>query len=104
MKQIFINRSNVVNGYLTILRTKDEHNKVSVEGVLKTHKYIEEIKELETERYKLSEVDVYQEGFGSDDFFILYKFTAKNLTIKSGESPYTESEIKKREKELEVKE
>jgi hypothetical protein len=44
--------------------------------------YYESIKTLESERFALSGIEVYQEAFGSDDYDILYYFTAKKLQIK----------------------
>ena len=53
-----------------------------ISGLLATHEYIEEIYEIESERYLLTDVSVYKESFGSNEYMILYYFTAKDLTVK----------------------
>ena len=53
-----------------------------ISGLLATHEYIEEIYEIESERYLLEDVSVYKESFGSNEYMILYYFTAKDLTVK----------------------
>ncbi len=47
---------------------------ILVRGQMVTHKYIEDIFKIETHRYLLSDIKVYRETFGSDDFSILYEF------------------------------
>lgn len=53
-----------------------------ISGLLAVHEYIEEIYEIESERYLLTDVSVYKESFGSNEYMILYYFTAKDLTVK----------------------
>ena len=62
-------------------------------GILATHDYIEHIDTIETERYLLSEVDVYQEDFGSNDYNIVYSFKANNLIIKDDYIPDKVKEV-----------
>lgn len=53
-----------------------------ISGVLAVHDYIDYVHTIESERYKLTGIDVYKESFGSNEYMILYYFTAKNLEIK----------------------
>jgi hypothetical protein len=73
-------------------------------GILSTHRYFEEISQIETRRYVLKGVEVFQEDFGSDDHQIAYSFTAKELIVKgideNNESLFSYEEIKKIESEL----
>lgn len=101
MARICLNEDVVLNGRLSITRTLLEDNKtVVITGVLATHYYIEEIKTLETYRYKLEGVEVYSESFGSDDFDIIYNFKAKELINRFGSSNLSEKEIMKYEEEI----
>lgn len=63
----------------------DDSGKVKgmvINGMLAIHDYIDEIDVIESERYRLDEVEVYKESFGSNEFMILYYFTAQDLTVK----------------------
>ena len=51
-------------------------------GILAIHEYVDEINAIESERYKLDDVEVYKESFGSNEYTILYYFTAGYLEVK----------------------
>jgi hypothetical protein len=98
MANIIINTNTIVLGRLTVVRAKDNSSGKPMQvisGQLATHKYFEEIFQIETDRYILKGVDIIQEAFGSEDFDILYTFTAKDIDVIGGESIYSEDEIKK---------
>ena len=109
MASIKINDNLEVNGNLTFTRTlvTNEEGKLcfDINGVLSTHLYFDDINSLETARYILNDVEVYQESFGSDDYNIIYLFKAKDIEIKGVEIEgakfilYPE-EIEKIEKEM----
>ena len=83
MAKIIINNEVRANGKLSATRSlNEEKNGFIVSGVFASHLYYESIKTLESERFALSGVEVYQEAFGSDDYDILYYFTAKKLILK----------------------
>ena len=48
----------------------------------------------------LSDIEVYKETFGSDDFNILYEFIAKDYTIKNGATNLSNELIEEIEKEM----
>lgn len=103
MAQIIINDFKMVNGRLSITRTlntSEEGAILTIAGQLATHRYFEEITSIETERFLLEDITVYQESFGSDDFDILYSFVANKFEVKGGESHMNEQQIKKIESEL----
>lgn len=54
----------------------------SINGILAIHDYIDDIYEIESERYLLKNVSVYKESFGSNEYMILYHFIAEDLKIK----------------------
>lgn len=91
MAVIKINADRFVKGKVSISRKKDElidgKNAITIYGILVTHDYIEQIDIVETERYYLDGVDVYQEDFGSNDYNIVYYFKADNLAIKEDYIP-----------------
>lgn len=83
MAKIIINNEVRANGKLSATRTlNEEKNGFIISGVFASHLYYESIKTLESNRFSLSGVEVYQEAFGSDDYDILYYFTAKSLHLK----------------------
>lgn len=93
-----------VKGNLTftteLLRNEVNEEYILVRGQMVTHKYIEDIFKIETHRYLLSDIKVYRETFGSDDFSILYEFEAKDYTIKNGATNLSNELIEEIEKEL----
>ena len=93
-----------VKGRLTftteLLKDEAGMEYIRVEGQMVTHKYIEDIFKIETHRYLLSDIEVYKETFGSDDFNILYEFIAKDYTIKNGATNLSNELIEEIEKEM----
>ena len=72
MAKIIINNEVRANGKLSATRTlNEEKNGFIISGVFASHLYYESIKTLESERFALSGIEVYQEAFGSDDYDIL---------------------------------
>lgn len=100
MAKIGVNKKEIVLGKLTVKRFLDEENKIVIQGSFATHKYFEEIKNIETYRLKISGIEVLEEIFGSDDFDIIYNFIAKNIEMKNSGVTYTEDEIEVVEKTL----
>ena len=103
MSKILVNGEREVLGKISVARAADYSTspvKVMIQGQLSTHRYLEEIDSLETERYKITGVTVYQESYGSEDFDVIYLFTANKFIVKGGESHLTEREIEIREAEL----
>lgn len=83
MAKIIINNEIRANGKLSVSRAiNEEKSGFIISGVFATHLYYEDIKTLESNRFGLSGVEVYQESFGSDDYDILYHFTAKSINLK----------------------
>lgn len=87
MAKIIINDTVRVNGKITFKREANEDNTgFVIRGMFATHLYFDEIISLDTPRFKLTGVEVYEEDFGSDDYNILYSFKADNLEIFGAES------------------
>lgn len=83
MANIIINNRFSANGNLSVARTLNEtKDGFIVTGVFASHLYYEDIKSLESNRFKVSGVQVYQESFGSDDYNILYHFVADKFILK----------------------
>lgn len=83
MANIIINNRFSANGKLSVDRTLNEtKDGFIITGVFASHLYYEDIKSLESNRFKVSGVQVYQESFGSDDYNILYHFIADKFTLK----------------------
>lgn len=83
MANIIVNNRINAKGKLSVSRTlNEERNGFIITGVFASHLYYEDIKSLETGRFKVSGVEVYQESFGSDDYDILYHFVAKKFILK----------------------
>lgn len=83
MARIVINDNLPVNGNFTFNRVPNEDNTAFIiEGVFQTHLYCEDITSLSSFRYKLSGIEVIEEGFGSDDYNIIYKFRCKDVEIR----------------------
>lgn len=101
MYNITINDTIKTLGLITFKVSKDANDNLITEGVLKTHLYIEEINTLECDRFRLEDVDVYLEAFGSTDIFNLYQFTYQRFEIKkTGEDLSEEDLIQLYDKEL----
>lgn len=82
-KTILVNGEKV-NGAFSFTVTKNENVKpavITVEGIMSCDKYIEEIDTIENEWFKLRDVNVFQESFGSDDNMFGYTFTAAGYEI-----------------------
>lgn len=83
MANIIINNRFSANGKLSVDRTLNEaKDGFIITGVFASHLYYEDIKSLESNRFKVSGVQVYRESFGSDDYNILYHFIADKFTLK----------------------
>lgn len=83
MASIVINNKITAKGKVSVSRTlNEEKDGFIITGAFSSHLYYEDIKSLETSRFKVSGIEVYQESFGSDDFNINYYFIAKKLTLK----------------------
>ena len=83
MAQIIINNRISANGKLSVSRALNEtKDGFIISGVFASHLYYEDIKTLESNRFKVSGVQVYQESFGSDDYDILYHFVADKFILK----------------------
>lgn len=78
MAKIIVNDETSANGKLSVSRSINEKkNGFIISGVFATHLYYESIKSLESKRFLVSGIEVITESFGSDDYEILYHFTAK---------------------------
>ena len=83
MAKIIINNRVSANGNISVYRTLNEtRDGFIISGMFASHLYYEDIKSLESKRFKVSGVQVYQEDFGSDDYNILYRFIADNFILK----------------------
>lgn len=82
MASIIINENLSVNGKVTFNRAVNEDKTgFVISGILLTHLYFDDIKTIETRRFKLTGVEVYEEAFGSDDYNIGYYFTCTNIEV-----------------------
>lgn len=83
MAEIIINDKIRANGKFSFNRFFDsERNIVEIRGVFATHLYYEDIRSLESPRFKLKGLEVYEQSFGSDDYDIVYHFIAKDFELK----------------------
>lgn len=83
MAKIIVNNEIKANGKVSVSRTiNDEKDGFIIGGVFSSHLYYENITSLETERFIIEGIEVYQENFGSDDYDILYNFVAKKFRLK----------------------
>lgn len=83
MANIIINNRIVSKGKLSVSRTLNEtKDGFIITGTFASHLYYEDIKSLESNRFKVSGVQVYEEGFGSDDYNIIYNFVADKFILK----------------------
>lgn len=92
MYKIRINDTFETYGLLSVNMRK-ENNEFITEGILKTHLYLEEITELECDRFLVTGVDVQSESFGSTDPFIVYYFTFENIETYYEDLEYEEDEL-----------
>lgn len=82
-----------------LIENEEGEKTIAVKGQMTTHRYFEEIEQIETDRYLLEDITVYNEVFGSEDFKILYNFVANSYLIKGGESNLSEELIAELEKQ-----
>ncbi len=77
------------------IKREDEHGDIYFEtiGQLAIHEYIVDIDKIESARYLLENVDVYREVYGTDDFNILYEFTANGIDVSVKESNMDKGKI-----------
>lgn len=101
MAQIKINKEKFVEGKFTVKQKLVEseelvpdgsgnmvpQQKVVIVGIFSTHDYIEELDTIESERYLIQDINVYEETFGSNDYEISYEFVAGSLTVKEDYVP-----------------
>lgn len=90
MAQIKINEKTFINGFCSISRGRDVEkpgSPIVTVGILSTHEYFPKINTIETERYYIVGVDVYQEDFGTNDYLIKYSFIADEIIIKDDYVP-----------------
>lgn len=102
MASILINDKLQIKGKMSVSRALVAEDNLVISGYLSTHLYIEDINTIEINRLKLTDVEVFKEDFGSDDFNIIYNFTAKNMLLKGREEDGVVYMIsKERQKEIE---
>lgn len=93
------NEELLVNGRMTFKVSKaiDEHGNETMVclGQLTTHKYFEEIRRIETDRFILENVEVTDETFGTNDFDILYDFQVHNFGWHVKDNYLSDETIKK---------
>ena len=85
MSNIKINNEIELNGRFTVERKKDINaNPVIIyrTGVLEIPKYIDEIKTIENDKYKINGINVYKETFVSEEDYIAYEFKFDEIFIK----------------------
>lgn len=83
MANIIVNNRIKAKGKISVSRALNEDkDDFIITGAFSSHLYYEDIKSLETSRFKISGIDVYQETFGSDDYNINYYFIAKKFVLK----------------------
>ena len=77
------------------IKKEDEDGDIYFEtiGQLAIHEYIVDIDKIESARYLLENVDVYREVYGTDDFNILYEFTANGINVSVQESNMDKGKI-----------
>lgn len=85
MSNLKINNEIELNGRFTVERKKDINaNPVIIyrTGVLEVPKYIDEIKTIENDKYKINGINVYKETFVSEEDYIAYEFKFDEIFIK----------------------
>ena len=80
MAKLIVNNKFELNGKITVRRTLENESLIIV-GSLATHYYLEEITSLETDRFIIDKIEVFEEVFGSDDFDS-YENTGYNELMK----------------------
>lgn len=86
MAKLVINESLKVNGKVTLKRVVNEDKKgFTIHGIIATHLYFEDITRIDTSRFSVIGIEVYEEDFGSDDYNILYHFTAEQIDVFGAE-------------------
>lgn len=85
MSNLKINNEIELNGRFTVERKKDINaNPIIIyrTGVLEIPKYIDEIKTIENDKYKINGINVYKETFVSEEDYIAYEFKFDEIFIK----------------------
>lgn len=85
MSNLKINNEIELNGRFTVERKKGINaNPVIIyrTGVLEIPKYIDEIKTIENDKYKINGINVYKETFVSEEDYIAYEFKFDEIFIK----------------------
>lgn len=85
MSNLKINNEIELNGRFTVERKKDINvNPVIIyrTGVLEIPKYIDEIKTIENDKYKINGINVHKETFVSEEDYIAYEFKFDEIFIK----------------------
>lgn len=103
MARIKINKDKFVEGRFTVkqklIETEEKNEKdelvtvqkLIIHGIFSTHDYIEELDTLESERYLIQGINVFEEAFGSNDYEITYEFFADSIKVKDD---YVPEEVK----------
>ena len=92
MFKIRVNDTFETYGLLSV-NMKKENGTLITEGMLKTHLYLEDITELECDRFLITGVDVQAESFGSTDPFIVYYFIFEDMETFYEDLEYEEDEL-----------
>ena len=100
MAQFSINDEIIIKGKMTVRRVLDAEGNISIVGSLATHYYFEEIASIDSYRFTVKGVEVFEEIFASDDFDILYNFKAKSINVKKNYSNLGSDEITKIENNI----
>lgn len=99
MARIKINKDKFVEGRFTVkqklIEAKEKNEKdelvtvqkLIIHGIFSTHDYIEELDTLESERYLIQGINVFEEAFGSNDYEITYEFFADSIKVKDDYIP-----------------
>lgn len=98
------NQKYKVNGKMSFEVTKGLNNSneviLMIEGRMTTHKYIEDIVSIESDRYLLKDIEVVKECFGTNDFDILYEFIVGEDDWFVKDNYLSEEAIKEIEEEI----
>lgn len=102
MANIKINNKKQLKGHLSAQTKADYDGNLIMVGELYTHRYLDHITQIETDRYLFKNVSIVGFAVGSNDYFIKYDFECpvSSLTFKGGETNLTENRIKEIEKEI----